>query len=364
MTTEEKIEMLSLLDQNKQLIIYDYLEFYQTDVLVKCFVDMVLEHKVIPVLPSQTIIESWLLHEVNVNVSNDLMRKLVNNFIKYFQTKYFNNNLKNAKEENKLLFNPKNNFWIPGFAEFPEKDIVDLNEAKFKYVQQVQDSSSKGTSFVLQNRILRNIDWTMQFIKNGLHITDNVEQKKHLEYILAMAYKTAIMEFPSSYGPKVIDWSTYESKATTTIPKWRKENASPPIDIPSVYSKSVLQKIDNGSINFDGKTIAAKSAEFMEATVEQKQKRTLTQNFRGHHRGSFHNSGYRGGGRGRARQHETESQEQGRYFGGTRFRGNRRSQSGSGSQQSRFLNRNRHARGSPSNEGDVMKNKEVVETFI
>lgn len=77
-----------------------------------------------------------------------------------------------------------------------------------------------------------------------------------------MAYQTAIVEFPTSYKPKVIDWSNYESKTAKTEPKWRKENSNPETDIPSVYSKSVLNKIDGGLITFKGKDIAENATNF------------------------------------------------------------------------------------------------------
>ncbi len=228
------------------------------------------------------------------------------------------------------MFNPKNNFWIPGFSEFPSKDIDELNQAKFKYVREVQESSSNGTSFVLQNRILRIIDWTMMFIQNKLKITDESLQRTHMEYILAMAYKTAIMEFPRAYGPKIIDWSSFESKPTETIPYWRKANETPPEDIPSVYSKTILQKIDNGSILFQGKAIAERSAEFMEETVQSKVRQSSSQNYlkkRGHGRGGYGNAGTRGrggrggGGRGRFNQFDNEPQQQTNQFNRMKLRG-------------------------------------------
>lgn len=360
MTLDEKKELISLLDSKRQLVIYDYLDFYNKDVLVKCFVDMFLEYKVIPVLPPPDVIDLWLSHNLQIEVSNDLMKKLVNNFIKYFQTKYFNNNVNNANQEGKLLFNPKTNFWIPGFSEFPEKDIEKLNEAKFTYAREVQNTSSKGTAFVLQNRILRIIDWTMQFIQRTLKITDDEEKTKHLEYIMAMAYKTAMMEFPAAYRPKVIDWSAFKSKGTTSIPNWRSENKPPPEDNISIYSKTALQKIDNGDIQFNGTAISEKNNQFMQKSSSTIQRSTQQSQFRrrGHHqRGNFNRNMHRS----LAEQDESQQPESSR--GRKTLRGQRRNQFHH-STNGNYVNQRDRRNGGNNSQPTTTTNKEVVNTFI
>ncbi len=358
MTLNQKKELLSLLDTNHQLIIYDYLDFYDKDVLVRCFVDMFLEHKVIPILPPQDVIDVWLSHDLKIDVCKDLMKKLVNNFIKYFQTKYFNNNVNNANEEGKLLFNPTTNFWMPGFSEFPEKDIEELNQTKFKYIREVQNNSAKGTAFVLQNRILRIIDWTMQFIQRTLKVSDEEEKTKHLEYIMAMGYKTAMMEFPAAYKPKVTDWSKFKSKGTYTAPYWRAENKPPPEDNISIYSKTALQKIDNGIIEFNGTTILEKSHQFMHQSSSTNRRNAFSQHSRprGHHhqRGNFNRNMHR------QLPHQDETYQSQNTRGRKTIRGQRRSQY--------QYQPNRFNQGSRQNEEGYSQptptsNKEVVNTF-
>lgn len=264
MSLEDKKEHLSLLDPSDALAVHSYINSYNSDVLVRTFVDMVLEHQTLPILPSQEIIKSWLQHEVKVDVTKDLMKMLINNFMKYFQVKYFNNNVTKATEKDKALFNPKNNFWIPGFQDLPEEALEELHKSKLKYVMEVQNISIKGTLFVVQMLVLRNIDNIMQFIKNSLKIEENGEVKKHLEYILAMAYTTAKMEFPKSYNVKVIDWTTYDSKLLHTKPQWRKDNKEPTSNTTSNLSHNILEKIDNDKIQFQGESISKEEDTFLQ----------------------------------------------------------------------------------------------------
>lgn len=287
MSLDEKKEHISLLDPSESLAVYPFLNSYYKDVIVKCFVDMFLEHKVIPILPEQEKLKDWLKHNITVNVSKDLMKMLINNFMKYFQVKYFNNNVSNALKEDKALFNPTKQFWIPGFNELPLDIHHSLHKKKLEYVKQVQEKTVQGTNFVLQNFVLRNIDLTMLFIKRTLLLQNEEEIRTHLEYILAMAYSTAKVEFPKSYNVKLIDWRNYDSKATLPLPGWRKEeNGLPPKDQVSRLCTNIHKQIDENQVVFEGQKILDQQEKFLQAPYKrpekrrrfQKKKRNPTQN--------------------------------------------------------------------------------------
>ncbi len=287
MSLDEKKEHISILDPDESLAVYPFLNSYHKDVIVKCFVDMFLDHKVIPILPTQEKLKEWLNHSITVEVSKDLMKMLINNFMKYFQVKYFNNNVSSALKEDKALFNPTKQFWIPGFNELPLDVHTALHKKKLEYVKQVQEKTVQGTNFVLQNFILRNIDMVMLFIKRTLLLVNEEEIKIHLEYIMAMAYSAAKVEFPKAYNVKLIDWRTYDSKATFPLPKWRKEeNGLPPTDQVSRLCTNIHRQIDENQVIFDGPKLLDQQEKFLQAPYKrperrrrfQKKRKNFTQN--------------------------------------------------------------------------------------
>lgn len=264
MTLDEKKEAISLIDINHQLAIYQYINMYHQDVMVKVFVDQVIEYKILPILPSCEILKEWLSHDNIPKISDSSMCLLVDNFMKYFRLKYFNNNISKATENGKAVFNPKNNFFIPEFNFLPLKCHQEMNEAKTKYVQEVQNASVRGTQFLIQTFVLRNIDIIMQFIVNTEKVELQSEKQRILEYTLATAYTTAKMAFAKEYQIKVIDWTSYESKGKDTLPKWRKEtdNVEPPQPSTAHFSKPIIQAIEKGNYK-EGKALAKQYDEFL-----------------------------------------------------------------------------------------------------
>lgn len=263
MSLEDKKEHLSLLDPEEKLAVHEYINSYNSDVLVKTFVDMVLEHRTLPLLPSQDKIKEWLKHNVHVEVTPDVMKMLISNFMKYFHRKYFTNNVTKATEQNKALFNPKNDFWIPGFQDLPEETLQQLHESKMGYVMKVQQTSIRGSLFSIQMLVLRNIDLVMSYIKGTLKLTCDTDITLHLEYILALAYTTAKIEFPKTYRVKVTDWASYESKVKFTQPAWRKDNKEPTSYVVSNLASSIHAQIDEKKIKFTGNEISHMEEEYM-----------------------------------------------------------------------------------------------------
>ncbi len=260
MSFEDKKEAVSLLDAEKDLAVHHYIDFYNKDPLVRFYVDTLLEYKVIPILPPPAVISNiWLTQIADIDISDDLKKMLTSNFMKYFQLKYFNNNLSQANLNDKTLFKPHSNFWIPSFDLLPERHHEDIEQLTLEFVKNVQRTSEHSTKFAIENLILRNVDLTMPFLKStNLSPETHVA---HMENILGRAFTIAKIEFPKSRHIKVINWKNYDSDPTGPRPKWRKDKGPPPLDKEHTYTKTITEKLAKGDLVFDSKKIIEQEGE-------------------------------------------------------------------------------------------------------
>lgn len=314
-TLEDKKEELSLIDITKQLCIHQFMNQYQSDILVRDYADSLLELKMLPILPSQEDLEMYLNIDVTIVIPLDLQQKLVNNFMRYFQVKYFKNNLHAANLAEKQLFNPRNNFWVPGYELFPARILTNLNELKVSYVNDVQVETEKGAIFVLENMILRNYKFIVNFIKHELMCSDDQQCTKLFQHILAMTYQTAKLEFAKNYSVKVIDWTAYQSKTKESLPRWRLETpGQPPVEKVCKVAESTMTKLQNNQTDFNREVVSANLKHFMDNPFpEQKFQSNSSYNSFNHRRGSYQRRPQRGfsnsyRGRGQPRMRNTGHQ--------------------------------------------------------
>lgn len=318
---EEKLEKLALIDPDRKSCIYDYMDRYSTDAIVRYYLELILDVKLIPILPNPEVMKKWLEHKFNFIIPNELATEIVSKFMDYFQSKHFQNNVDGATNNNKKLFNPKNNFNIPHFKILPEKTLEKLTELKEEYVTSVQKESSKGSTFVIQLIILKIVKKISIFIEDLTNSEDFSTQKDSsttftedkrkamLEYILATTYFRAMIEFPKAKKVNVIDWTKYPSKTTHAIPQWRKqEEINLPIDIPHRLAENLCNKIETNKVSISGKS----TRDDYEALVNGEKQNYLSQQFphqnnnQRYYNNSFQNfrgrfNGTRGGSRGQIR---------------------------------------------------------------
>lgn len=264
MSIDDRKEIINLLDPEGTLCILNYMNLYQNDPLVRDYVDTLLQTKFVPILPNQETINSWLKHDVIISTPPDLMKQLVNNFMKYFQNKYHRNNLQNANDANVHLFNPKNDFWIPNFELLPQQTLETLTNLKKKYVEDVQKESCKGSDFMVQLLILRNVRYILGHINEEAPLESDEEKDNMTQYILAMAYSTAKIEFPKVFNVKLLDFSKFTDRVKHSEPKWRTEDPQNiPKDSTSRLATNLVERIDNNQIIFSGEAVANEHEQFM-----------------------------------------------------------------------------------------------------
>lgn len=93
----------------------------------------------------------------------------------------------------------------------------------------------------------------MIYIKNTKVPVNRKE--KVLQFLLATSYMIAKMHFAEEYKVKLIDWSSYETKVTPTLPKWRAQGHEKPHHTKPYCTIQAVQKLNEGKHPFDGKDI-------------------------------------------------------------------------------------------------------------
>lgn len=253
-TMDDILLKLALIDPHKTTAIYEYLDRYNSDPVVRYYLELLLEIQIIPILPSLDVIDSWSKNGCNINIPEVIGSELVSKCMDYFQTKLFNTNVKGAIAADKCLFNPKNNFNIPQFKLLPESDLEEMTTLKKDYVSKVQKQAEKGTTFVTQLLLLKIFQTITSFISDqGIQ-----RDQKMIEYIFGTIFGIALVEYKANRpNLHVIDWSQYRSKTTDPKPSWRKmEPQQIPEDIPNRLAVNAIKNIHSHKIELDGKIVA------------------------------------------------------------------------------------------------------------
>lgn len=307
----EKMEALMLVDPEKKSVIYEYLDRYSSDAVVRYFLELLFETKAIPILPNFEILKSWLDHECSITIPKNLAAELVEKFMDYFQTKYFKNNVDGAIENGKHLFNPKTNFNIPQFKYMPEKVLETMTKLKEEYATNLQKEASRGTLFTLQLIILRILQKIARFVKE--EVNDETEIQKRIELTLATTYFIALTEFPKAKKVHVIDWTSYSSKTTHAVPGWRKtdSNLLPP-EFPNRLASNAVEKINQQTLKLTGNAIKKEIDAFLANTSFPDQPQYRNGPRRGQQSNPYNNQQFRGNGQNRSRGQQ--QQRRGRYY--------------------------------------------------
>lgn len=266
------------IDPDKCLKIHNFICDYDSDQIVKEYVDILLKHEILPIIPDQDELEKFLTHTPSFELNHETQITLVKNFMSYFQTKYFQNNVNDATNNRVPLFNPVARLSIPGFQLLPEKTLKEFTNLKKVFAIQYQHAAKEGSELESELLILRNINLIMEFCNSEDSISD-------FSFHFATTFLKSRMEFMSVFKLKNIDWNarTKKSKITHSNPKWRKENKQAPNAAFNMYSKKIESRINEGKESFNGTDIRKEYTEFMSSyeekvTQSNRPKRTAKRN--------------------------------------------------------------------------------------
>jgi len=271
-TCVHKEEIVNL-DPNKLLSIHDCLEYYSSDPIVKEYVDLLIEIKIIPVIPSQSVIESYVKSDMNTNVPTEISINLIKNFMTVFQNNYFRNNVNDAITHEVHLSNPIVQFSVPDYQSLPLKTLEDVTGAKKMFMTLIQTIYSEGSKFNTEMKLLRNMKYIHDTLLNSNSQTDVTQIFWNIYCIHFLKAKT---EFMTRFKIKTFDWSRVKSKIKHIVPKWRRDDQPPPVEPFNYYANDIVKRIEEGEENFDGNAVASKYNE-MKVKVNEAVEKLKTQ---------------------------------------------------------------------------------------
>ncbi len=211
------------IDPTSQCCAMEYLKDYSTDILVKEFIDAILETEILPCLPDQSQVDQYLQVEPLLELSSQIMQSLINNFMAIFQTKYFMNQVTDATIANVELINPKTDFWMPQYALLPMKIHDRFNNLKRKFSMNYQQNAVLGVKFARELMIARNFMLIQNEVKK-LNIADISEAHDQIMFQFVIAMTKSTVEFGLEYNTKNIDWEKRKTKSSQVFRNGEKKN--------------------------------------------------------------------------------------------------------------------------------------------
>jgi hypothetical protein len=264
---------ITTLEYYNKLSIKNFIETYDSDVLVMEYVDKLLAFPTTPpIIPQESEHDLYLNFKPGCQFPDKCTIELVTNFISYFQLNYFRHNVGSAIGSKTTLFNPKCNFHIPQFPLVPKKTLSKMHECKEQFVIFTQDHALQGSEFTRELLLIRNIHILGSFLNS--QVANERDLHNHILHFFMISYLKARTEFSKVFNIKVIDWGNKEGKARLTEPAWRKVSPEePPIKAHNKYASSLVQRIVSGQESFQVNDVRNAYLESQKQSSEVIQKR-------------------------------------------------------------------------------------------
>jgi len=254
---------LKLLDQDEKLQIFKYVEDAKSDVVVKEYIDKLLELDFIPTVPSseelKKIGEKKLLTTLNEQCSVEVVSLLMD----FFQSMYFRNNIGGAIGAQKSVINVKANLHMPNFKKLPDRCLQSMTEIKQNCAVLIQSQAYIGTEFIEELLLIQCANAILKDVKDKV---STQALKVEICNQLDVHCLKATTEFLAHFKIREIDWVNFENKVRHTCPVWRKNNQPLP---PSrnYYAKDITQRILSKQESFNPATVQQQYEDFMQRGI-------------------------------------------------------------------------------------------------
>lgn len=284
--SEEEIQQQILtIDPEKKCCIWDFLEYYHQDLLVKEYVTKLLKIQMLPITPDSEEIDEWISEIPDFELPEIIQCEIINNFMFYFQSRYFKHNVQEAVKKDITLFNPTCRFNIPQFALLPLKTFEKMTDAKKSLVLCLQIESLEGTQFANELRFLKILFLISEFLETKSFDTE--QKNLLLKSFFGAFYIKCRTEFLKAYSVKDINWDSKKGKLVHTLPKWRKSDDPIPPSSNNRYATDLINRVKAGKEKIAGQAAKTefdqlstlKSINQKQSTNFEHKKRPTTQEF-------------------------------------------------------------------------------------
>jgi len=241
-------DQINIIDIHKKLCIYEYLPYIHKDLLVKEYVDVLLETEILPIIPPLKEIEKYVSNNQQTQIPKELSINVIKNFMTFFQKQYHKDNLDDANKKDVQLTNPIIRFSVSSFQLLPLKTHDDITDSKKMLMSLIQGHYAEGSSFTLQLLLIRNIKYIFDVLKE--RETPDVDFLPTFWNTFCILYMKAKTEFLTKFRMKSFNWDEKESKVQPVLPHWRKENLEQPKEPFNFYAKEITSRIENEKEDF------------------------------------------------------------------------------------------------------------------
>lgn len=244
LTQSPEEQLLNKLDSEKSLSAWNLLHDSDDDVLVKEYFETLKIVKVRPCVPDISTLTS--LPVPGYELPTSIQVTVLNHFTAFFQCRYSALNINDAVNHDVCLFSPFIHFKIPQFELLPKMYYTDSKAAKSAFVQAIQTNAVNGLAFTIELILLRILKEIWNHIITA--VENETDQKDNLQYFYLSFFKAAQANFQEKFKVKSIDWTKRESRVKDGLPKWRKQNANPPIIKHNRYVRELTKKVTEGKV--------------------------------------------------------------------------------------------------------------------
>jgi len=265
---------LKSIDKSLKLSIHEYVKDVDVDPLIKEYIDKLKKFpQFLPILPDKETLLKFLDCKIANDVEPKLFESLIQNMVAYFQTKYFQNNVKDATENDVALFNPRYDLRFPHFNLLPNKVLEDLTKLRQASVIMYQQRAHLGVNFQLELFLLRMSTIIRKYLKHKTIPTctcngKDLIGKENLHFIfmniLSRTFFMGAREFQLKFNVKVIDWTNMPTKVNLILPYWRKSTPdSPPKSTKSRIGNEISDAIIKQKISCNTNNVKEKWEDFL-----------------------------------------------------------------------------------------------------
>jgi len=242
-------EELTVIEATTSLALFDVVENYLTDPIVKSYADKLLEMGFFPTLPTtQEELMRIQAPTVKVDLSPECQKYVISTLMDFFRTVYFKKNMQDAYDANKVVIPVKAPCMMPGFQftplEYLERDYAILHSAGI----QMQKNGELKAKFVSELMLVYSASCIFEEVKRQVNLL--VTQQIATQQLIDVYYYKAKLEFMKKFNIKIFDWENYTSKVKLILPKWRRENLPPPTQLHNRYATDIVERITAGKESF------------------------------------------------------------------------------------------------------------------
>jgi hypothetical protein len=167
------------------------------------------------------------------------------------------------------LFNPKVNFFIPGYNNLPMFYFKQLESHKTNFVLALQTDAARSALFSAERYLLLAIDMLARELGENM---PNVGR-----YELSVLFEASRKNFKNSFKMKDIKWEDKPGRVHGSWPDWRKRNGAIPM-VKSKYAEKLADSVKTGKIKLSATAMNDTISTFFDSQKENNKVNQKTKN--------------------------------------------------------------------------------------